>query len=565
MISHMKNIDKIYVINLKRRPDRLELFKKKLPFDPNLVETFEGIDGSTLQVTDDIISLFKHNYFNFKRGVIGCALSHYYLWKKISESEHKNVLIFEDDVFFSKDFLNLWNNYISSDFADINDQIDTLFIGGGFTLNTVANLSYIKKLNTHIGTPNRQTNDKLGSWGDGDPSKQTGYPFTAHSYIMTKTGATNFCQLINDQSKKNIGILQPIDVFMLENYPKIKIAVSNPILCYSPINYKTDIQKDFKSIFHNFSKQERKNKNIINIMFLNFWPKFPPECNFFQHLLRKFSKSLIVVVYDIQQADILFYSIFGNQHLSLPDNSAKKIFFTGENYRADINSDLSLTFDRYDYTTGINPDKYFRLPLWLTFVDWFDYPYKLKDFKDPAPAPVEWFYKKNKDIKDILKSKNKFCAFIVSNESNPIRNNIFHELSKYKKVDSAGKAFNNIGEPLPGDYLDKMEFLKPYKFCIAFENASQEGYCTEKILHAFAAGCIPLYWGDSTVKLDFNEKAFINMHDFKDMDAFIEYIKKVDQDDQLWFKIYSEMCFKLSIKNIYLYLENTYNVIIKNL
>lgn len=79
----------------------------------------------------------------------------------------------------------------------------------------------------------------------------------------------------------------------------------------------------------------------------------------------------------------------------------------------------------------------------------------------------------------------KFCSFVVSNSqfSDPLRKRFFERLCKYKKVDSGGRYLNNIGGPV----RDKLAFCRGYKFNIAFENSSVDGYTTEKIMEAYAA------------------------------------------------------------------------------
>ena len=47
-------------------------------------------------------NLFKDNNFAFKRGVVGCALSHYNVWKQIAESDYEYCAVFEDDCKFDK-------------------------------------------------------------------------------------------------------------------------------------------------------------------------------------------------------------------------------------------------------------------------------------------------------------------------------------------------------------------------------------------------------------------------------------------------------------------------------
>ena len=72
------------------------------------------------------------------------------------------------------------------------------------------------------------------------------------------------------------------------------------------------------------------------------------------------------------------------------------------------------------------------------------------------------------------------------------------------------------------------------KFCIAFEHISYPGYATEKILEAYISNCIPIYYGSETIEDDFNSETFINSNNFKDDNEMIEYIKKVDNNDDLY-------------------------------
>lgn len=80
----------------------------------------------------------------------------------------------------------------------------------------------------------------------------------------------------------------------------------------------------------------------------------------------------------------------------------------------------------------------------------------------------------------------------------------------YKKVDSGGKYKNNIGKPVE----NKRDFQMTHKFVIAFENTSTRGYTTEKIIGAYAAGAVPIYWGDPDVAMTFNTKSFINCNEY---------------------------------------------------
>ena len=98
---------------------------------------------------------------------------------------------------------------------------------------------------------------------------------------------------------------------------------------------------------------------------------------------------------------------------------------------------------------------------------------------------------------------------------------------------------------LSSDWMvDKMNFLKKYKFTIAFENFSKPGWITEKLTHPMLVNSIPIYVGHKSVSREFNTKSFINYHDFKNMDEFINYIIKVDNDEKLYEKILKEPWYK---------------------
>jgi hypothetical protein len=148
--------------------------------------------------------------------------------------------------------------------------------------------------------------------------------------------------------------------------------------------------------------------------------------------------------------------------------------------------------------------------------------------RDPRPL-----LKDNEDLDQIMAAKTKFCGFLASyaNKKTRVRNEFFHKLCKYKKVDSAGGALNNVGYRLPPGPKAKVEFLRPYKFNLAFENASLPDYTTEKIVDAMQARAMPIYWGNPGVDREFNSKSFLNYFDFPDEEALIEKIIALDQDD----------------------------------
>ena len=195
-------------------------------------------------------------------------------------------------------------------------------------------------------------------------------------------------------------------------------------------------------------------------------------------------------------------------------------------------------FDLYDLIIGfdtIEHPKYFRFPL-----------YYMWHSKNINP---NYQRKKCQPHK-----KSNFACFLVSNAGNgkhPLthqewdgaknRIRLFHKLSLYKNVLSGGKHLNNIGKPVEAH--NTSNWLSQCKFTISYENISSPGYITEKAPQAYFANTIPIYYGDKSVLKDINKKAIIYAGDFSNEDELVEYIKKIDNDDDAYCKIWNEHMF----------------------
>ena len=242
----------------------------------------------------------------------------------------------------------------------------------------------------------------------------------------------------------------------------------------------------------------------IKINFVDFWSNFDKTNNYFYNLL---IQQYIILIDENPQ--ILFYSCFGNDYLNY---NCTRIFYTGENIRPDFWAcDFAFTFDY------INRKNHFRLPLYSLYIDHHNMLNQLRTIESREEA------------KQIWESKTKFCCMVVSNPNCNERIDFFHALSKVKHVDSGGSVLNNVG----GKVADKAEFIKDYKFVIAYENSALQGYTTEKILEPIFKDCIPIYWGNTLVNQDFNAKRFIDSSIFKTEKELIDHILEIDQNEEL--------------------------------
>ena len=222
-----------------------------------------------------------------------------------------------------------------------------------------------------------------------------------------------------------------------------------------------------------------------------------------------------ILVFEEDNPDYLIYNVFTDEDIQNKYNNSIKIAIYTENIMPDLNL--------ADYIIGhyhiIYLDRYFK----YSIVFW-------SNFKDI-----------DKKRSEILKNpiRKKFCAAVISNcglKFNKFRLNFIDKLSEYKIVDMGGKCHNNIKR----DVKNKIEFLSSYKFSIAMENSNGDGYISEKIIDSFLAGTIPIYYGDYLIDEFINPKSFILIKGENDIEKKIEYIKKIDIDNNLYRAIIRE-------------------------
>jgi hypothetical protein len=258
---------------------------------------------------------------------------------------------------------------------------------------------------------------------------------------------------------------------------------------------------------------------------------------FYYNLLKRYDIEI-----DNEKPDFLIFGDenFGTDNKNFHKKDCIKIFFTGENRRP----------ENYDCHYGITFDHnfnswHYRLPLFIVYMWSLEHIHKTE-------------YKYNYILSPHVKPKTDFCSFVVSNPSCPERNAFFEKLNAIKPVDSAGQFMNNTGIKLEGEQA-KIDFLSSRKFNICFESGKFPGYVTEKILHAFYAGTVPIYWGSPTVTVDFNSGAFINAHRFSSQEELIDFVLYVDKEEEIYQKMVAAPKFAYNIPPSYYFIDNFLN------
>lgn len=258
---------------------------------------------------------------------------------------------------------------------------------------------------------------------------------------------------------------------------------------------------------------KKSTNDFKKVAFVGFWKNFKVDTSpFVKFIQDRFELEIT----DVEHADYVFYSVFSQEHWLVPDRCIK-IFYTGEMITPDFNAcDYAIGFDWLEYG-----DRFFRLPFY----------YRLPNINELMEE------KHKQPLEEVLSKKTDFCSITISNTNrHPVFKQLYEIISLYKKVDSGGGWNNNIGKRVN----DKLSFDLTHKFSIVCENCSHPGYTTEKLVQAFAANCIPIYWGDPEVTKVFNPKAFIEVKDLTSLDEVIERVKMIDNDDNLYKRMIKE-------------------------
>ena len=283
------------------------------------------------------------------------------------------------------------------------------------------------------------------------------------------------------------------------------------------------LNKKYTKVY-NLNDSSQINKKYISIDFIQFYEE-PFAYNLINETINILNNKYLVHI-NPDNPDYLVYNIVGCKYLDYKYNNSIKIAYYTENQLPD--------FSKADYCIGnshiIYLDRYFKLPV-----------YYIKSINLLKNEKIELIRK------NILKNniRTKFCAAVISNTlvTDGFRLNFINELNKYKIVDMGGSYNNNVGK-----INDKIEFLSSYKFSIAMENTEGEGYLSEKIIDSFLSGTIPIYYGDYMIDEHINPETYILIRGEKDIKKKIEYIKEIDNNDELYKKILSK---KVILNNEY--------------
>lgn len=292
-------------------------------------------------------------------------------------------------------------------------------------------------------------------------------------------------------------------------------------------------------------------KEVLTLRFRKWAGPVGEESKFFTKLFETVTSKRIVIVDSLEgDVDIELESVYGERqipsldsrlhrflHSHLPGGikfsdgrhtpnqqpsgtGRVKIFFTGENERPPEGRwDAYLSFDIHSFG-GRNA----YLPLWWitssdllvpTVSPYLGRPITLEQMMSPRVPNFG--------------PRDKFCVAFIG-KAYPFRMHALSALSKIGELDVYGGIARNTRQSRAEE---KFEISQRYKFVFAFENDLYPGYVTEKVPEAWATGAVPLYWGSDPVGY-LNQNSFINLASFPTLEDFVEKVREVNLNEELW-------------------------------
>lgn len=199
----------------------------------------------------------------------------------------------------------------------------------------------------------------------------------------------------------------------------------------------------------------------------------------------------------LRDGDLSIFGIYGRKLIIHLNRSKYKIFFNTENthvkhsYWERFKDNLldtkciSLALG-FDYLTN---ERYMRFPYWLTTF------FKPDETLESIRSKIQQTNQEREQTWRRIKASTLISRLDYFGD----RAFFADEVAKVLEIKYAGN-FRHNDDDLHGKYgNDKIAYIKQFMFSLCPENSNTNGYVTEKIFHAFEAGCFPIYWGSDNI------------------------------------------------------------------
>lgn len=522
----------IKIINLKRRIDRRQKIENE--FKELKYQIVPAIDGKQLVESEIIYKIFKGNDFNYRRGIIGCALSHYELWKALVEDKnHDYYIIVEDDINLCKDF--------SKKLDSIREDLKTkecVFLGYSM-------FQYNRK-----NTAENYINDNYPTVCELNKNFYMGGTFL---YSINKKGASELLKYIGEN-----GIKHGIDYVM--KISGVNLYETQPQLAFSEVydtplsTTDTDIQNNYECLDYGFIDQYEFKQGLDQ-----FGNDIGHNLSIFENMKKGLSDPNIVAFNTLGFIKNKIQNLAPSPYFGANDGIyIKKVKKTKLKMLCNWQSSEDLVKEwslmkvpsNIEFTTE-NPDYYVVI----------NYPPPNEGFD---PLKTVWYFMEPKAFSDKINiDKTKFLH--VNDHSNylnavqynfPIRTPPEIKLEKVCSILSS--KYSDIGHKLRVDFIKQTEELFEvygkenshslssykgpvpeenrsnvylnYKYCLAVENNSEYNYVTEKIWEPILCETLAFYWGCPNLEDHIDPQSFVRLP-IEDTDKAKSIIQQAIKED----------------------------------
>lgn len=570
-----RNPNYIKVVNLARRPDRKESIQSQL--DKHGITNYEfinAVDGKKLKPTANLRDMFENNDFGSKVGVIGCALSHFGIWKALlADRTNDFYIVMEDDAELCDNFKAYLNKAIKSNIKS-KELVFLSYLM--FDTNSKKTEETYKKYQT-------DTEDPVLNFNKLNKSLYVGGTCL---YSINKKGAQILCDFIF-----SYGIRHGID-YQMKITPNLDTYESQPMICTSEWNeggtvIDTDIQCntgsiDFSNIpqFENIKnrfifipgKDQHGNdlyfkKDTLNQMMQTALED--PNCvgfntlGFFKSKLSEVSPSRYFGESDgfyikkvIHNKTTKRVKMLCNWCDSKELCKEWSVMCNGKNNWGDIEiTHADNDVDHYVIINYPRPGDYYDPKKTTIFQmePWVEDQHKLWGVKTWG----KWAIPDPKAYHKVFTHKNSLnCVQWQFKVPNKIDNTSRHDkvvcvLSKKIYDDGHTKRVDFVRSSMDGDLIHvygrenyhslsnykglltndskETEFSK-YKYCLSAENNSENNYATEKIWEPILCEALCFYWGCPNLEDYIDSKAFVRL-DLDDKEGSMKIIKQAIEED----------------------------------
>jgi len=250
---------------------------------------------------------------------------------------------------------------------------------------------------------------------------------------------------------------------------------------------------------------------------VDFWKDHDPSAD---PIVQALCRRGLDLTHDVRRSSVTVASLFGREHFK---SRGRVVVFSGEAYFRDRFADFTID------CRFLGRSNHLRLPLWA---------YDALGSSQPKGSPGEIF------------EPTRFCNFIYSNPRGATRNTFFEKLHAKRPVDSLGSLMNNYVEPRLGKRRDadwhstKIAILRNYRFTIAFENSELPGYTTEKMVDAWMAGSVPIYWGNPAYTIDFPPDSCLSVYAAGSLDRLVEQVLEAENEPERYAQLQAANPFR---------------------